>query len=431
MSLPSLFRVTIGILLLAVANRATADDLERPPINYSTSDPANVVSRLEQRLEDGKATLAYDDDFGYLPALLHELNVPKSSQMFVFSKTSFQRQRISPKTPRAIYFNDEVYIGYCHLGDVLEVSAVDPKLGTVFYTLDQRRDDKPRFRRQDDNCLICHASSQNQGFPGQLVRSLYADAEGLPILASGSYRTDQTSPFKQRWGGWYVTGTHGKQAHMGNLIVRGKSVPEDMDNKAGQNVTDLHTWFTTVMYLTPHSDIVALMVLEHQTEMHNRLTRANMLTRRALYDESELNKAFNRPNEPRSEATTRRIKNACESVVEYMLFSGETKLTDKVQGTSDFAREFATRGPRDDHKRSLRDFDLQSRLFAYPCSYLIYSEAFDQLPDAAKEYVYQRLWDVLNGKDKSAAFAHLTADDRVAIREILLATKKTLPDYWK
>jgi hypothetical protein len=418
-------------VLLVVATKATAEDLERPPINYSTSTPANVVSRLEQRLEDGKATLAYDDDFGYLPALLHELNVPKSSQMLVFSKTSLQRQRISPKTPRAIYFSDDVYIGYCHRGDMMEIAAVDAKLGTVFYTLDQHHDAKPRFQRQDDTCLICHASSQNQEFPGLLVRSLYADAEGLPILASGSYRADQTSPLKQRWGGWYVTGTHGKQTHMGNLIVRGKSVPEDVDNKAGQNVTDLSTWFTTGMYLTPHSDIVALMVLEHQTEMHNRLARANMLTRRALYDESELNKAFNRPHEPRSESTTRRIKSACEPVVEYLLFSGETKLTDKVQGTSTFAREFTARGPRDEHQRSLRDFDLQSRLFTYPCSYLIYSEAFDQLPDAAKETIYRRLWDVLNGKDTNTAFAHLTATDRQAIREILLATKKNLPDYWK
>ena len=157
----------------------------------------------------------------------------------------------------------------------------------------------------------------------------------------------------------------------------------------------------------------------------------NMLTRLALHDEAELNKALNQPNEPRSESTKRRIKSACEPVVEYLLFSGETKLTDKVQGTSEFAREFAARGPRDERKRSLRDFDLQKRLFAYPCSYLIYSDAFDKLPDAVREYIYQRLWDVLSGKDTSAAFAHLTAADRQAIREILLATKKNLPACWK
>src|SRR5262245_12201787 len=101
---------------------ATAADLDRPPIRYDASTPDNVVSRLQKRLDAGKASLAYDGDFGYLPALLRELNVPKSSQMFVFSKTSFQRQRIGPKTPRAVYFADDVYVGYCHLGEVLEIS---------------------------------------------------------------------------------------------------------------------------------------------------------------------------------------------------------------------------------------------------------------------------------------------------------------------
>jgi hypothetical protein len=422
----------LAALLSAVAStRCAAADLDRPPIRYDTSAPDNVVSRLQKRLEAGKASLAYDDDFGYLPALLRELNVPKSSQMLVFSKTSFQRQRIGPKTPRALYFNDDVSVGYCHLGEVLEVSAVDPQLGTVFYTLDQQKADKPRFTRQGDACLICHGSSQNQGFPGHLVRSVFADAEGLPLLASGSYRIDQTSPLKQRWGGWYVTGTHGKQTHLGNLVVRGKKAPVDGDNPDGQNVTDLSARFTTAMYLTPQSDIVALMVMEHQTEMQNRITRANMQTRLALYDERELNKAFNRPDAPRSEATARRIKNACEPLVQYMLFSGEAKLTDAVKGTTDFAGEFAARGPRDGRGRSLRDLDLKTRLFSYPCSYLIYSAAFDGLPGAAKEYVYRRLWDVLDGKDTSAEFAHLSAADRKAICEVLLATKEGLPDYWK
>jgi hypothetical protein len=425
-----LFGALMGILSITTT-RAGATDLERPPINYSTAVAHNVITKLQQQLDAGKANLTRDDEFGYLPSLLDELQVPKSSQMLVFSKTSLQRQRIWPRSPRALYFSDDVYVGYCRNGDVLEISAVDAQLGTVFYTLDQKSEEKPRFVRQDETCLLCHGSSQNQGFPGHLVRSVYADNEGLPILASGSYRTDQTSPFERRWGGWYVTGTHGKQTHLGNLIVREKRPPEAADNEAGQNVTDLKRLLPTSAYLTPHSDIVALMVMEHQTEMHNRITRANMQTRLALYDERELNKALNKTNEPRLELTIRRIRSACEPLVQYMLFSGETKLTDKVQGTSDFAREFEARGPRDDRKRSLRDFDLQARLFAYPCSYLIYSEAFEQLPVEAKDYVYQRLWDILTGKDSSKDFGHLSAADRKAIREILLATKKNLPSYWK
>src|SRR5262249_6088562 len=162
----------------------------------------------------------------------------------------------------------------CRNGDVMELSAVDPDLGAVFYTVDQKTTDA-RITRQGDSCLICHASSQNQGLPGHLVRSVYADSQGYPILSLGGYRTDQSSPLRQRWGGWYVTGTSGKQSHLGNLIVEGRHTsPEDIDNKDGVNVTDLRRFFRTADYLTPHSDIVALMVLEHQTQGHNLITRA-------------------------------------------------------------------------------------------------------------------------------------------------------------
>jgi hypothetical protein len=408
-----------------------AADIERDPIHYSTAPAHNAISRLQQSLDSGKVSLPYDNHFGYLPGLLRELKVSDTSQMLVFSKTSMQRQCITAKTPRAVYFNDDNYVGYCQDGAVLEVVSVDPQLGSIYYTLDQEKADKPHLKRQDDTCLICHASSQNQGIPGQLVRSLYADADGFPLLNLGGYRTDQTSPLTQRWGGWYVTGATGKQRHMGNLIAHGKRAPAELDDLAVPNVTDLSRWLRPSDYLTGHSDVVALMVLEHQAEMHNRITRANYLTRIALFDESELNKALGQPNAPRSALTTRRIKSACEPLVEYMLFSGETQLTDKVQGTSGFAEQFVKQGPRDGRDRSLRDLDLTTRLFVYPCSYLIYSESFDALPDAAKEYTMRRLWDVLSGKDQSKEFAHLSATDRRAILEILRATKKDLPKYWQ
>ena len=79
----------------------------------------------------------------------------------------------------------------------------------------------------------------------------------------------------------------------------------------------------------------------------------------------------------------------------------------------------------------MRDLDLTTRMFKYPCSYLIYSEAFDRLPRPSKDYVWQRLWDVLSGNDPSGNFAHLTAADRQSIIEILRDTKSDLPTYWK
>jgi hypothetical protein len=409
---------------------ARAADLEREPIRYSQAPANNPITRLEQRLDQGQARLTYEEGFGYLRSLLRELNVPASSQMLVFSKTSLQRQRISPQKPRALYFSDDVYVGFCQQGDLIEVTAVDPGLGAVFYSLEQKPAARPRFVRQQDTCLICHASSQNQGLPGHLVRSVFADAAGYPILSAGSYRIDQSSPLEQRWGGWYVTGTSGQQAHLGNLVIRDKRRHEATDNTAGRNVTDLNKLVETTPYLTPHSDIVALMVLEHQAEAHNLITRANLLTRVALHEEAELKKALGRPVGYRSESTTSRIKNAGEPLVKYLLFSGETKLTEKIRGTSGFAEEFARHGPRDDRGRSLREFDLEHRLFKYPCSYVIYSSAFDGLPGPVKDYVLRRLWDVLSGKETGAEFAHVTAADRQAVLEILRATKPDLPAYW-
>jgi hypothetical protein len=427
-----------GLLVVALAvfgprgaDRSVASDFERDPINYSKATPENAITRLQERIKSGKTSLTCESKMGYLRSLLRELNVPESSQMLVFSKTSLQRERIAPQTPRALYFNDDLYIGYCQNGPVMEVTAMDPRLGAVFYTLDQEPAGKPRFVRQTDSCLICHGSSQTQGIPGQMVRSVYVDPDGFPILSAGSHRIDQTSPLKQRWGGWYVTGTSGPQVHLGNLIVRDKREPEEIDNSAGTNVTALDPFCRTSSYLTPHSDIVALMVLEHQAEMHNLITRANFLTRLALYDEKEINKALGRAEDYRSDSTVRRIRNAGEPLVKYMLFSGEAKLTAPVKGTSRFTEEFPQRGPRDRQGRSLRDLDLRTRLFRYPCSYLVYSEMFDALPGPVKDHVWNRLWEVLSGKDTSADFAHLSPEDRKAIREILHATKPNLPKSWQ
>src|SRR5687767_1703536 len=103
-----------------------AQEFEQEPIRYSKTQPENCVSRLFERINAGEVKLAYEGHFGYLRSLLAELEVPVSSQMLVFSKTSLQRHRISARTPRALYFGDDVYVGFCQQGDVLEISAVDP-----------------------------------------------------------------------------------------------------------------------------------------------------------------------------------------------------------------------------------------------------------------------------------------------------------------
>lgn len=423
-------RVLLMTLASLLTSRAEAQDIERDPIRYSTATPRNAVTTFQERLASGKAKLEYEPEHGYLKSVLRALDIPESSQILVFSRTSLQRDRISPRTPRAIYYNDDVMVGFCNRGRVMEISAADDAIGTAFYTIDQEPGDRPVITRQTDSCLLCHSSSANQGFPGHLVRSVYVDLKGNPLLASGSFRTDQTSPIAQRWGGWYVTGTSGRQKHMGNQICPRGRKPEALDNSRGVNVVDLKDRFRTSMYLTPHSDIVALMVFEHQAGMLNRLARANLETRMALHYQRELNKALGQPLDEPSESAQSRIRSAADDVVSYMLFSGETRLTDPIVGTSQFAAEFAARGPRDSKGRSLRDLDLKTRLFRYPCSYLIHSRAFDSLPAEMKSYIYERLRQILTGRSTGKDDPQVDPTDRAAILEILRETKRDLPAAW-
>ena len=418
------------VLLLSLRSAWAQLDFESAPIHYDTAPTQDAVQKLQEKIASGDVKLAHDDEHGYLKAVLEHLDVPISSQMLVFSKTSFQLRRITSQRPRAVYFNDDVYVGWVQEGDVVEITAVDPQQGAIFYTLSQEETDRPRILRDRGQCIVCHASSRTSGVPGHLVRSVYPSRSGQPFFGSGTFTTDHRSPFRERWGGWYVTGTHGKQRHMGNVVVTDRDHPEALDIEHGANVTDLSDRLNTNPYLSPHSDIVALMVLEHQTRMHNLITRANFTTRSAQHYDEVMNKTMERPADYRSESAQRRIESAAKNLVEYMLFADEAPLTAAVAGTSDFADEFAARGPRDSHGRSLRDFDLTRRMMRYPCSYLIYSEPFDGLPEEVRNHVYQRLFAVLSGQDTSDHFDHLTADDRHAILEVLRETKPNLPSYW-
>jgi hypothetical protein len=189
----------LSALVALIAPQVRAGDLDADPINYSTAATNNAVSRLQQQLDAHKTKLVYEPQRGYLTSLLQALHVPLSSQVLVFSKTSLQRHRIGPERPRALYFSDEVYLGYCQHGDLIEVSAVDPQLGAVFYSLEQRPADLPRFQRQQDTCLICHGSFQNQGFPGHLLRSVHPTPRGCPFYPGE--RSALTTPVLSRTAG--------------------------------------------------------------------------------------------------------------------------------------------------------------------------------------------------------------------------------------
>jgi hypothetical protein len=428
------FLVLFAPIGIAIPGLASSDliPLADDAIQYTKGVVDDDVSRLQTRIDKGEVKLKREDQYGYLRSVLTELGVPVSSQVLVFSKTSFQAPKIEPRMPRALYFNQSTAVGFVRTGDVLEVASLDPKQGIIFYTLDQAAEGSPRFQRRDADCLQCHQSGTTLGVPGLLVRSVTPDHTGMPVTSAGGFVTDHNSPLKERWGGWYVTGTSGNQTHMGNAVLRDVRDDEVRAPVAQgiPNLTSLKPYFDTSEYLTPHSDIVALMTLEHQTQMDNLIIRVGWEARIAMAQNKAINKAFGDPEEYIRPSTQHRIDAAVEEMLRYMLFTEEAKLTAPVIGTSGFAEEFPKQGPRDATGQSLRDFDLKTRMFRYPCSFMIYSDTFDGMPSIVKGRLYRRLFDVLSGKDNSAAFASLTQDDREAILEILRETKKGLPSYW-
>jgi len=420
-----------GLLWLSSTSASRQDQLQdSPAIGYRQAVSQDAVARLQRRINSGEVKLEYSEKNGYLESVLKALNVPASSQGLVFSKTSFQLHRIMPSSPRAIYFNDELYVGWVRGGDVLELAAVDPKLGGVFYILDQEKTTRPRFQRNDE-CLQCHASNSTRNVPGFIVRSVYPDARGYPIAPLGGFVTTHSSPIKERWGGWYVSGTHGGERHLGNIRFEEKGTEYNPAQLGTQNLTGLEPRFNTQNYLTPHSDIVALMVLEHQTQAHNLIAKLSYETRLALHNQQVMNEALQQSNDEMSDSTRRRIRHAAEDLVRYLLFAGEAMWQAPISGPGSFAKEFAAQGPRDKQGRSLRDLDLRRKLFRYPCSYLIYSEAFDELPQPALDELYRQLWLALTGETKDKELVAIPAADRQAVLEILRQTKRNLPAYFQ
>jgi hypothetical protein len=386
-------------------------------IQYLIAPSDDPVSRLQKRLDKGEVKLEFAPRFGYLPSLLKLLEINVDSQLLVFSKTSAQIERISPNNPRAIYFNDNVAVGYVHGGQVLEFASMDPKQGTVFYTFAVEKSAKPTFNPQEMTCLKCHSTPASLNIPGITISSVYPSESESPYGIAGAFATDHRIPLEDRWGGWYVTGSHGSIRHRGNTPVDLFDRSDESQWKS-QNVTSLNDRLDTTEYLAPTSDIVALMTLEHQTRMANLITRLGWETRVAISD-GKL-KDFHS-----------RLESNVEELVTYMLFADEAPIRSPLKGVSTFTKTFAEKGPRDNQGRSLRDFDLQKRLFRYPLSYMIYSSAFDSLPEVDRDAIYRKLFNVLSGMDTDRSFERISSEDRRAVLEIVRDTKSNLPAYWK
>jgi hypothetical protein len=394
-------------------------DTEYPTIPYSTGARTDAVAALVARLNRGDVKLEYRAPRGYLDSLLAALNIDPSSQTLVYSQTSLQSRLIHPSRPRAIYFNDDVYVAWVQNGPI-EIASQDANLGPVFYLVDNGEGAPPKVNGQLTKCLSCHDSYSlsGGGVPRYIVGSGYTGMTGMLVSHEGWILVTDRTPLKSRWGGWYVTGKHGSQVHLGNMKIKTLHDFDDLEAHRIGNLDTLDAQFNTKPYLTNKSDIVALLVLQHQADVQNQITRVSYDTRTALAEA-----AAGRID---ASEVRERIAEPVEDLLKRMLFADAVEYTAPISGEPAFVAQFERRAVRDSQGRSLRDFDLTRRLFRYPLSYAIYSAAFDALPADAKKLFYARLRDVLGGADRSPDFAALTAADRTAILDILRATK---PDF--
>ncbi|MFN3244204.1 MAG: hypothetical protein ACE37K_22045 [Planctomycetota bacterium] len=394
---------------------------KRSPNTYRRTEDDNAATRLDARLADGSVELPSQGRRGRLLALLRALEIPVESQTLVFSKTSLQRHRISPANPRALYFNSDAYVGWIPGAASLEVAVGDDRLGVAFYTLTQDPAQRPRLVR-DDTCLRCHASTRTHDEPGLLLRSVFPDEVGDPIVDAGEADMDFRQPIADRWGGWLVTGTF-VGTHRGNGIAeddgRGGYL---VASKPAADLTALADafGFAADTYPVATSDIGALLALEQQAAIHNLMVRASLQTRYLLDKDRVVNEIL---DEQGMRAQTRRIvDDLARQLAAALLLDGEADLSPHACAPEPgFARAFAARWPRSGDDIGLGTLDLHRRTFTLPLSPMVHAPAFGRMPDELRRRVLQRL-QVAIVRGVPPGDVRLTRDERSTLDAHLRAT---------
>lgn len=397
------------------------DFFELPPIRHSATASDDEMARFADEIKRGEWKASGQSGKDFLQSVLRRLEIPEESQVLVFSKTSLQNSLISRVNPRAIYFSMDAYVGWVPGGKV-EVIVEDEKLGPVFYTIDPPSGDlPPRVVRATDSCLRCHATSRTEGVPGMFVRSVVPDENSHPILSAGtSLVTDETS-LQERWGGWYVSGKS-DDAHLGNRWTTKEKAEQSGFPPQSQDLEDLSSLIRTDKYLQATSDVVALMVLEHQCRLHNLLTKAKLTYRRACYFEASYGEDRSQTEKGMAWQTA---ENSARDIVEALLFENEARLGgDGIESGGRFAEVFESQGEPSARGRSLRDLRLYGRLFKHRCSYMIHSKAFKGLPGQVRSRVFHHLRSALEGR--------VASDLGKRERQIILSLlSETVPGFKK
>jgi hypothetical protein len=385
---------------------------EHPSIQYAVRPTTDRVGQLNGLFAQGERPPVRDSLSGYLLPVLQALGIPLESQLLVFSKTGVQRAYTSPHNPRALFYDRSVVVGYIPGAPLIELAAHDPQQGVVFYTVDQSASAPTVVRRT--SCLSCHVSASTLDVPGIIARSNTVGDDGNVLPQQGGpFTVNHETPHPDRWGGWFITADptsipYAQRAHAGNITHSGQGVTSNQVLVEWMNSSP-----ETRGYPSPLSDVVSMMMFDHQSHAINLLTRLNWESRVAA-SEGEV-------------APTGEVPRLVNELADYLLFVNEASLPVRLTPRPGLAEQLSARTPHDHQARSFAQFDLEKRLLRYPCSYMVYSEAFDGLPTATKMAVYHRMVAVLSGKDKAPKYGRLTADDRRAVLEILRDTKSDFP----
>lgn len=420
--------LTAAILLAFGTGTSRAqffNDSYEPPHNYLKREGTDAMSVLIRQAAEGAHSFGTETGLPLLEKLLHDLDVPVSSQVVLFSRTSLQKDLVSPENPRAIYFDDNIYLAWMP-GGKIEVNSFDPDAGGLFYF--EEPPEKPgdevgfiRFAR----CMGCHGGSATNFLPGPLGRSHYTSETGRRLRGVPSHeRTSHKVPFKERWGGYFVTGAPAGLEHMGNSFAIGSGRTVAINVTAHAVKENLEEFFDPTKLLRTDSDILPLMLFDHQIEGHALLVEARYRERITQYRAEQ--------NEGKAPAwTLEETKEFFDKFVRYLLFADEVSLAGTpVAGSPDFKQDFLAKKRTDAEGHSLRDFDLESRLFRNRLSYLIYSDSFEGAPQSMKNRVYDRLWTILSAETPPEGYQYFEPGERQRILSILRTTKSDLPESW-
>jgi hypothetical protein len=411
---PTAFRgLAAAFSLWAFAATGADPAFDQPPHNYWTRPLGDRFTHLKEAVEAGRIVLdGSNGEKAFLLSLLHALDVPASSQMLVFSTTSLQLRLITPANPRALFFNEDVYVGYIP-GGRIEVVSLDPALGGIYYIFDIPRGTEPLHAERSNRCMNCHAAEETGNVPALVIKSVIPGLRGGSLDSFRHGETGHAVPLSTRFGGWYLTGAQNFGQNWGNLV--GQLSAEGLTKYP----LEPGARFDFARYPMADSDVLPQLLHEHQIGFVNRAIAATYHTRSLL---------AKGPLDPTAIAD---LETQARAFTRYLLFADEVPLPPGgVAGEPAFKADFLWARRPDSQGLALKDFDLRTRLFRNRCSYMIYGAAFAGLPPEFKQRVYRRLDEALDVAKPDAEYAYLPSGEKQAIHHILRTTLTDLPAGW-